>query len=144
MKGVVLSALFNPAAITIIILTVTSVIIATNSFRTFINGFHAVISANYIIEDAEREKAIGLFRLLSKSVIMAVLVATLISALATLGHVDDLVALGTCIATMIATPMLGLMIAMAIFEPVVYILKHPIGKEFADVSAIPLKSASSR
>jgi len=124
--------ILNPAYIAMILLTIIGVIIATSSFKTFIYGCKSVLSTKYEINDVERKNAIGLFKLLSKTIIVMSFLFFLIGMYLMLLHISSLdaewiigqVSIGVAIS--LIGPVNGLFIAVVFFEPAAYILNKPL------------------
>ena len=71
-----LTAVFMKAA-------VAAVIIATGGLKTFIMAINAVLSKSYFISAADKEKAIRLFKLISKTIIYATVIFTTLGLIMT-------------------------------------------------------------
>lgn len=109
-----------------------AVLTATQSFKVFYAGLRAVAFPKTEISEEMRGRAASLFRLLSKTAAMAAAISTLIGFLFILGEMDfEDVAIASKIARNIyvslISPLYALLLIVAVFEPVVFILKkrHP-------------------
>ena len=131
-----LVVLLNLHTITIIIsLTVVGVVVATSSFKTLINGFKALLSSKYAIDDEDRHKAVNVFKLLSKAVIFASasqlflgLGVSFTDALyVTLFDGTEVVNLHPLAWGFLGFAV-GLIVALAFFETAAVILSNQIGK----------------
>jgi len=68
----------NLPTIVMFVLTYAAVIVMKGGFKTFVIAVNALLSKNYSISAADKEKAIRLFRLLAKSTIYAAILYTMI------------------------------------------------------------------
>jgi flagellar motor component MotA len=123
LKGISLMVLIYPTQIFMFIFSYSAVMIATQGYRLLRCGFRAVIFPNEPISEDMRNKAISLFRLLSKTTVLAALLTIVFSAIASFGHADDMNALGHQIATVFSSLIFGILMIGAVFEPIVFILK---------------------
>ena len=101
-----------------------AVILITGQFKVLIRGKNAILSKKYVISHEDKEKAIGLFRLLAKTTIGAAILGTLISFYLILGNLDDLSVLGPLIAISMLSIFYGLVLNLMFFFPAIYILEH--------------------
>jgi len=69
----------NFPTIFLLLLVTVAVIVMKGGFKTFIAAVNALLSSKYSISAADKEKAIRLFRLLGKSILIASFMYTLIS-----------------------------------------------------------------
>lgn len=128
-KGVPLAAFLNPPAIAIILFTIIGVIVGTSGFKTFIRGLNAVLSSKYAIDEDERNKAAGLFRLLSISVILASFICLLIGLMsAMIRNPDEWLSFSHSLSASIVSFASGVILSLAFFEPAVYILRRSKAK----------------
>ncbi len=123
-KHIPLGVLFNPAAIALILFSLVGVIVASSGYKSFIAGLNAVFSKKYVIDDDARHKAVGLFSLLSKTAVCASLLCLLAGIIAALGNSPNMLYAIPALGAALVSPLLGLVICLAVFEPAVYILKH--------------------
>ncbi len=121
--GVPFAAFLNPAMITIILLSIIGVLVATSSYKLFIKGLNAVLSKHYTLDNKERDQAVALFRLLSKTTIFASLIGTFLRCVAVLTSLDDVQLLGHAMGANFITLAGGFIVSIAFFEPAIYILK---------------------
>jgi flagellar motor component MotA len=122
LKAIPLTFFLNGPALAVIIFTVIGVIVATSGFKTFVNGYKAVFSSKYPIDEYETAKAIGLFKLLSKATILmsfALVFVGLIGAMANLYDTDFFV---FSIAATFIAPVMGIVVSVVFFETPAYIL----------------------
>ncbi|GHU88434.1 hypothetical protein FACS1894202_04500 [Clostridia bacterium] len=124
LKGVSPSLVNNPAAIITIILAVTAVIAATGSFRSFVMGLNAAASKRYVISGEDKQKAEDLFRLLTRVTIYTTTITLVISAASILVDLSDVEKIGHGITSALAAIIIGAFFALAVFEPLAFILKH--------------------
>ena len=127
MKHVPWSMLVNWPIITIVLLTIIGVIIATGSFRTFIRGCNAVLSAKYFIHDEDRQKAAALFRLLSKAVILMSITCIFTGVISALSNMDDKELIVHGLAAALIGPLVGIFVAVTFFETAAGVLGKPRG-----------------
>lgn len=128
--GDVWDFLYMPSLV-IVIGTLVSVLIATRSFKMFLDGLRSVIISTCEISEETRLHAISLFRLLSKMTMMAASIVTLIALVNVLiewGAIYHGDACGVCITGLnIWGALLALFYTMviniAVLEPAVFILK---------------------
>jgi len=119
---------FNVPTLFFVIIFLTIVLTITRSFKLFVIGFRAALFPKKEISDDTREQAAKLYRLLSKTTVLAAAITTLISLMNMLMGVDYLAeglprAIGGNIAASLLSLLYGLLIAF-IFEPVAYILRR--------------------
>ncbi|MDR2088119.1 MAG: MotA/TolQ/ExbB proton channel family protein [Clostridiales Family XIII bacterium] len=124
LKGVNLTAFLNPAALFAVLFLVISTLIATSNFKLFLRGVNAVLSRKYFLPEADRQKAAELFRLLSKVSIIAGVFGILVGAIAMLGNMSDMEAMGHALVAALIAPLNGIIAALAIFEPAAFILRN--------------------
>ena len=127
------SDFIDPASILSILLSLVAVLAATRSFKVFLAGWRAVMNPREEISEELRGQAASLFRFLSKITMMVAFMVTLISLINMLMNLDfadegGIAALGINLAASLLTPVLGLILVAAFFEPAVYILKKRQGK----------------
>jgi len=130
--GVPIVSPYTPA----ILLTIVGVIVATGSFKTFIRGCRAALFPKYEMSDDERAKAVALFKLFSKTVVLAsvVVLAVMIFESITFyfesGCISALYSMGVAVMSFAYGPFL----ALIFFEPVAFILKYPYVRPNKDES----------
>jgi len=117
---------FNLPTVLFIIIFLIVVLTITRSFKLFFTGFRAALFPKNEISDEKRDQAAKLFRLLSKTTVLAAAITTLISLINMLLGVDYSAqgiywTLGVNIAASLLSLFYGLIIAF-IFEPVAYLL----------------------
>jgi flagellar motor component MotA len=116
------------ASMLAILLPLAGVLVATGSFKVFLAGLRAVIFPKEEISEEMRGRAASLFRLLSKTTAMIAGVSVLICLVNVLFNLDvfhpgSVRALGINIAAAMISLIYGLLLIVAVFEPVVFILK---------------------
>ncbi|MDR1247144.1 MAG: hypothetical protein LBK57_08980, partial [Clostridiales Family XIII bacterium] len=100
-------------------------------------GLNAVISRKYHIPDDERKQAADLFRLLSKATIGAAVFLIPLGMISALANMDDIYAFGHAIAATLVAPLMGAAVPIALFEPVVFILRYRSNTSERAVKAYP-------
>jgi len=123
LKGIPIALFLNVPVITVILFAIAGFLISTSNSKTFAHGVKAVISSKYNFDDAERESAAGLFKILSKVVIFASLIALMFGLISVLYGINDAETVGFRLTTAIIAPISGLAISLAFFEPAAYVLK---------------------
>jgi len=101
-----------------------AVILVTGQFKILIRGKNAILSKKYVISHEDKEKAIGLFRLLSKVTTGAAIMFTLISLNLMLGQLDDISTIGPMISIAMLSIIYGVVLNVIFFLPAIYILEH--------------------
>ena len=125
--GGYLSDFLNLPTLVLLILPLAAVLTITRSFKLFGAGFRAALFPKKEIEDDVRKQAALLFRLMSKTTILAAIITTHISLVNLLRGFDYSAsnALAGFISNATASLgflLYGMIIIVFIFEPVVYIL----------------------
>ena len=133
LRGNILDIINIPSMI-LIIFPLVAVLTATQNFKIFAAGFKAAVFPKSDISDDIRGKAASLFRFLSKTTIFIMLIAFLICFILLLMGLDfdDPKAIGRIgyyVCAAIITPIYGLILIAAVFEPIVIILKKRGDKE---------------
>ncbi|MCL1810140.1 MAG: hypothetical protein FWG42_10305 [Clostridiales bacterium] len=124
-KGIPGTLFLNPAAIITVLLTVIGLIVATSSYKTFICGLNAVLSPKLPTSGEERENAACLFKLLSRGVVLTSIVPLFISLIVGFANFDDMYYVFHAFASALTSPILGIMVSIAFFEPAVCVLRKP-------------------
>ena len=111
-----------------IIIPLLAVLTITRSFKLFGRGFQVALFPKREISDAEKQQAASLFRLLSKTALMAGIIILIIGFInigfgMDYSNPDFTELLIMNIAVVILTPLYSLCAIVFIFEPIVYILK---------------------
>jgi flagellar motor component MotA len=115
----------NIPALSIIFLTLLSLVISTSNVRIFIKGIKTVIFAKYFMEDDEEyEKAYKLFKMLSKATLLVTIIPLSLGVISALGNLSDINVVTHGLATALIAPVIGLIIFLVVFEPIVYTLKN--------------------
>ena len=112
----------------IIIIPLLGVLFATKSFHVFYEGMKAIILPKAKISDKLRDQAVLLFRMLSKAtaaISAAGFIICLLNILFSLDMTDPnaINTIGSNIAAGLTTPMYGLTLIAALFEPAFFVLK---------------------
>jgi hypothetical protein len=112
-----------------IVLPLLAVLTITRSFKLFTIGFKAALFPKRKIDEVVRANAARLYRLLSKTTALAVLLNILISTVNMLWginfeHPAALMALLAGIAVSIIVVVYALGLIMFVFEPIAYILRR--------------------
>jgi len=118
----------NIPTILFVIVFLIIVLTITRSFKLFATGFRAALFPRKEISDETREQAAKLFRLLSKTTVIAAAITTLISLMNMLLGVDYLAegissTIGVNTAASFLSLFYGLLLGF-IFEPIAYILRR--------------------
>ena len=124
--------LFNLPALVFLLIPLLGVLIATNSLKVFAAGIKVVVFPKEEIAEDIRGKAASLFRLLSKTTILAAVVVILISFITIFMNLnleehwitDTLIAK---ISMPFITLIYAIVLILAVFEPIVFILKKRSG-----------------
>lgn len=117
------TSLYDPVLIFAFIAATLSVIIATNSFKTFIKAINAVLSKKYSISAADKEKSIRLFKLLSKTVNCTVAIIVVIDLIRMLGNLSDVAYIGPNLAIVILSFFYSAFINLILINPAIHILE---------------------
>jgi len=118
-------AMFIDVPTLISVLFVNGVVIAmTGQFKVFIRAKNAILSSKYVISHEDKEKAIELFRLLSKVTVYATVMFTFISLSIMLSQLDDW---RNTLGPMLSISMLSIIygsVFVILYQPAIYILEH--------------------
>lgn len=117
------SILYDLPTIFSFIVIIASVIIATNSFKTFIKAVNALLSKRYSISAADKEKAVRLFKLLGRSIIYASILFAMMGLLKSLRDLSDINLLGPNIAMTLYSIFQGTFINLILIYPAINILE---------------------
>ena len=117
----------NLPSLVLIIIPLVAILIITRSFKLFGIGFTALFPKKEIAEDIQKQAAM-LFRLMSKTAIIAAAIITLISLINMMTGIDVysdgvLSNLLVNIAASLLPLLYGFVISGFIFEPIAYILR---------------------
>jgi len=120
-----------PSAVAIVF-PLIAVLMATNGFKVFAAGFMAAAFPKTEIAEKMRGQAASLFRLLSKTAVLAAALASTISLVNIFSHIpfrpDTPIAfIGMSIWAICAAWIFALFLILAVFEPVVFNLKKRSG-----------------
>ena len=114
-----------------IIVLLLPVLTITRSFKLFGSGFRAALFPKREISDDEKQQAASLFRLLSKTIMMAGIIIFIIEFISTgisvyynsLDSSDFMERLFINVVFLAQAPLYSLCVIVFVFEPIVYILK---------------------
>jgi flagellar motor component MotA len=123
-EGRVITMFIDPFTLLTFIISVGAVIFMSGEFKTAIRGVNALLSRKYEISDAERERAVQLFGLLTKVIWITALVSFLIGLVLMLGQLDDPAALGPMLSVMLISFYYGAFINLVFIYPAIYMLRH--------------------
>lgn len=112
----------------VIVGPLAAVLTATQSFKVFYEGLRAAVFPRTQISEEMRGRAASLFRLLSKTAAMAAAIGILMSLTLMLAEMDFedvsfISRLASNLAVVLIAPLYALLLIIAVFEPVVFILK---------------------
>ena len=113
----------NLPSIIQLIITIAAVIIATGEFKTFVAATNALLSKNYYIPATVKEKAIKLFKLLSKSVVYASILFFVAGVMLTFAAIDDLSKIGPSVMVSLNSIFYGTLINLVFINPAINILE---------------------
>ena len=111
-----------------ILIPLLFVLTITRSFKLFSIGFSTLLFPKRKISDEQREQAISLFRLMTKTVLLAVIISMIIGfvgmgAFMDFSDPESINNLFRNININLILPLYGLIMILVIFEPIVFILK---------------------
>jgi len=114
-----------------IIVLLLPVLTITRSFKLFGSGFRAALFPKREISDDEKQQAASLFRLLSKTIMMAGIIIFIIEFISTgisvyynsLDSSDFMERLFINVVFLAQAPLYSLCVIVFVFEPIVYLLK---------------------
>ena len=119
--------MINGPALFIFLLVMVAIIIMKGGFKTYIAAVNALLSEKYVISAADKEKAIQLFRLLSKSMVYTAIWLTAIGAALILFHadwsVDSIGEVTYAFGINLIAVMYGAFFNLAFFYPAISILE---------------------
>ena len=104
-------------------LVIVAVIVITGEAKTFVITINALLSKQYYISAADKEKGIRLYKLIGKTVIYAVIVFSVIHLIIVLSTLDTPASIGPNIAMTLLTVFYGAIINMVFINPAVNILE---------------------
>ena len=103
------------------------VLIQTSSFKIFFNSYKAIASEKYIFDEADLQKAINLFKLLSKTVKTMSVILFIIANMYVLWNMSYeyfvLATFSTGLVLNLRVLVYGILIPVVFFETTAYILK---------------------
>lgn len=129
-----LNTFIDIPSLIVILVPVIGVLVATQSHRVFFAGLRAAILPKEEITEEMRGQAATLFRLLSKVAMLSGAIGALVSCINMLMSLDfsspgAWAAFNVNLATALMTLLYGLLFAIAVCEPVVFILKKRFVKK---------------
>ena len=122
----------------------TSVIVATSSFKVFISGINGAFSKKYQMTKEQSDITLALFRLLQRTVNYTSVLVFLIGLVIGLGYLSDLFMLGPILAMTMIAPLYGIIINIAFINLVIYNLEHKHESESATVVRIKDKEVADK
>ena len=110
-----------------------AIIIMTGDYKVYVKSVNAILSKKYTISNADKERAVQLYRLLSKAVLYTAFITFIIGLIMLLGQFEDISTLGPMITLSVIPPLYGAIINMVFIHPAIYILKNRENSEPAAV-----------
>jgi len=110
------------------------VLTVTRSFKLFASGLQAALFPKKDISEDKCKRAASLYRLLSRTAMIATVISVMIPLIIMLYQLDFaseniLSIIGNNFSVVLISPLYGLFMIMFVFEPVVYILRQKIKKD---------------
>jgi len=110
------------------------VLTVTRSFKLFASGLQAALFPKKDISEDKCKRAASLYRLLSRTAVIATVISVMIPLIIMLYQLDFaseniLSIIGNNFSVVLISPLYGLFMIMFVFEPVVYILRQKIKKD---------------
>jgi flagellar motor component MotA len=121
--------LINFSSIFFLAMISVGVTMATGNFKTYIMGVNALLSKKYHISAADKERAIRYFKMMSRTVMYASGMATIMMILFILLTLDDPSTLGPKIALSLSAVFYGFLINGVFTYPAVHILESRYNQE---------------
>ncbi|MCL2216970.1 MAG: hypothetical protein FWB91_08135 [Defluviitaleaceae bacterium] len=106
------------------ILMMASLIFLTGEFKIFVKAENAMLSKAYVLSAADKERAIELYKLLSKAVICTAVILTMMGVIAMLGQLESPDALGPMLSISLLSLLYGAAINLIAIYPAIHILKN--------------------
>jgi len=106
------------------IIVIAVIIFLTGESKTYTKAINALLSKRYIISAVDKEKAIGLFKLIGKSVIYTAILTMIMGFVIMLGQIEDISTLGPIIAVSLLSLLYGVIINLIFVLPAIHILKN--------------------
>ena len=115
------------------ILIMAAVIFMTGEYKTYTKSVNAILSKNYKISYADKEKAIRLYRLLGKVVVYTTVLNFTIGLSMMLVQFESVDNLGPMISVALVSVVYGTIINLVFIYPAIHILKNRENSETARV-----------
>ena len=123
MGGSIAAYIHMPSLVTVFI-PLLVVLIFTRSFKVFFAGLRAVIFSKKEIDEEFRVKAASLFRLLSKTAVLAAIISLLIGLISLpIQYAPDIATAFTYLQVALVAPLYSIFMIAFLFEPIVFLLK---------------------
>ena len=106
------------------ILIMAAVIFMTGEYKTYTKSVNAILSKDYKISHADKEKAIRLYRLLGKTVVYTTVLNLTIGLGIMLGQFESVQFLGPMLSVAMVSVVYGTTINLVFIYPAIHILKN--------------------
>lgn len=123
-SGTHVAAFLSFTSLLMIIISIISVIIATKSFRDFINGLKIVLMKTHCVSVVEMYKSIKIYDLLIKTSVGGGVLGFFIGIIAMLGNLKALNQVGPYVAISLLSIVYGVVFAYFIFMPIKFRLEN--------------------
>lgn len=120
---VAIAVLFDLPTTFAFIIAITSVIVATGSFKTFITAINALLSKKYSISAADKEKAVRLFQLIGKTVVYASVLFAVMGIMLMLRSLSDPYSIGPKVSIALCSLFQGTLINLILVYPAINVLE---------------------
>lgn len=125
----------------VIICPLLGILTATRSFKLFYTGFRAAFFPNETVSEKSLRQAVSLFQLMAKAAVAMSVIGILIGFINILINLNfedagGIAALGISIAYSLIPLLYGLLFVIALFEPMIFILKKRLSKLHAQKKEI--------
>jgi transcriptional regulator with XRE-family HTH domain len=129
MTGTSFYHFLNVPSLLLILTPILAVLIFTRSFKMFFIGLRAAVFPKKEITEELRTQAASLFRLLSKTAVLAAIISLLLGIISLPDFIRDadITYLHAYISNIMISPLYSLFMLTFLFEPVVFILKKKSG-----------------
>ncbi|MCL2187801.1 MAG: hypothetical protein FWC16_02070 [Defluviitaleaceae bacterium] len=107
-----------------LVFAIVGVILITGENKTFIVAINAIINKRYVLPEQTRDKAIRLFRMISKAVYGSAVIAVASSIVIMLLTLDDPSALGPMLSVSLLSAVYAAFINFVFFHPAIYLLEN--------------------
>ena len=116
-----------------LIVIIGATVYMTGNYKTYTKAVNAILFANYKISQADKEKAIGLYKLLGKVVVYTTLITTMIGLVLTFGMDFALYTFGAMLAVSVIPIIYGAIINLVFIYPSIHILQNRENSETVNV-----------